>query len=165
MKICVKIGEKELLGTDTHSWTTSHFTWGEGNQETEHVRTITRYLTKISVYVDDMQTYLKMNGLTTEAVMNEIPNPLYHLSLSKLTGFNIKSNNPYPYFRPLSGSLRTISCLEGDFYAYVGTEAGVDDKQRSFYYRRIELVQSCDNLTKVRDIKAYTQEEHEEMYR
>lgn len=162
MKMCLHIGEKVFLGTDTHTWTTSHFTWGEGLQETDHVQSITRYLTEISIYVDDKKAYLDMNGLTTDAVMNEIPTVL---SLGKLTGLNVLSNQPYPTLNPMAGGLRIIPCLSTGFYACIGSEAGVSDKQRSFLYRRIELIQNCDNLTLVRKIKAYTQEQHEEMYR
>lgn len=151
MIICVIIGEKQLLGTETRSWTTSHFTWGEGNQETDHELTITRYLTEISVFVDDVQSYLSMNGLTDDAVLDEIPNPSYYLSLSKLTGLNIKSD--------------ILPRLEGKFFAYVGAEAGANDKQRYFSYRKIELSPSCDGLTLIRKIKAYTTDQHEEVYR
>lgn len=161
MKICVIIGEKKLIGTDTRSWTTSHFTWGEGTQYTDHYETTYHYLTEISVYVDDLQNYLDMNGLTSDADFSEVPT-IY--SLGKLTGLTIQLNQPYPTFSPMAGGLRIIPCLETGWFAYIGTE-GTNDRQRSFIYRKIELTQSCDNMALVRKIKAYTHESEESSYR
>ena len=170
MKICIIFGEREVIDTDTRTWTTSHFTWGEGNQETDHVLTITHYRTNIKIYVDNPKAYSAMKGLTANVDIHEIPSPSSSVGLSKLTGLCIKSNlllNYYPnlYYSPQPVRKKLIPNLDGELYAYIENNNVGNEEQLSFYYRKIELTKFSGEMTLVREINAYTQEQKEETYR
>lgn len=162
MKISVEIGQKKILDSEKKTWRTSRFTWGEGHQETDHVLTTTRYVTRILVFVDDLHAYKEMNGITESAEFNEIP-ALTHYGLRQLTGLKIFSNL-YNSFMYSDRKSYFIPKLEGEMFAYIGKNENSNNNEVSFNYHKIELSELTDNMTLVREIKAYTTETEERSY-
>ena len=158
MIICVKIGERETIKTESHSWTTSRFTWGEGYQETDHVRTTTFFSTTIKLYVDNLDSYVRKNGLTSDLEIGYIPsintNPL---CLSGLTGMMIVSN-----YRPSWTIAAPIPGLSAGLYVYIQDEGQAEN--HSFLYERIKITDCIDNLLLARTIIAKTSEQNEVSY-
>lgn len=153
MNCCILIDEKEVLGEENYSWTTTRFTWGEGYQETEHDETVTRYSTAIKVFVDDLECYKKLNGLTEDAVLDYIPDPNSFTELSSLTGLRFFYNE-YP--RLNLNQDKDIPDLPTGVYVFLG---GIKQNGHgSYYYKRVILCDSPEGMTLVRQLKALTKE-------
>ena len=157
MIICVKIGEREIIKTKSHSWTSSHFTWGEGNQETYHVLTTTFFSTTIKIYVDNIDSYINKKGQTSDLEIDYIPS-INDKRLSDLTGMMIVSNHPYQSW-PSWEKIIPIPALSPGLYAFVND---IQADSHSYIYERIKITDKIDNLFLARTIIARTIETYEE---
>lgn len=166
MIICIKIGTKESIKTESRSWTTSHFVLFEGSEETEHVKTTIYYLTPIEIYVDKLDSYIRCNGQVSEMNIDFVPfitrNAISVSSLSELTGMVVEENLLKGVSGYLGESALLMPKLRAGLYAFIGEDT--NNGCHSFKYERIEFTGRQDGLTLARTIKAITHETIEHSY-
>ena len=156
MIFCVKIGERKTTKTETQTWTTSHFTWGEGSQQRDHMRTITYYTTTIELYVDNIDDYIRKNGQTSDLTIYYIPNISDNpLCLSDLTGMMIVYNFIISSWQTWAQN-SPIAALGAGLYLYIKDDGHAENHK--FVYERIKITDCLDNLILARAITAITSE-------
>ena len=158
MKICIVIGEKNIIRKETRSWTTSHFTWGEGSQVRDHFLTTTHFFTNIEVYVDEPELYLQY-GLTSDEVIDHfdsIPNLKYIGIISLLTGLNLVY---YQDDRSIFTRNSLIPGVEKGILLFLGEEE--HSICHSYSYKKIELVESPEKMVLMRKLKWHSKETEE----
>lgn len=166
MIIYIKIGPKEIIKTESRSWTTSHFVSFEGSEETRHVITTTIYSTPIEIYVDKLDSYIRCNGQVSERNIDFVPfiarNAISVSSLADLTGMMVEEN----LLEGVSGYFEEYALpmpkLRAGFYAFIGEET--NNGCHSYRYERIEFIGRQDGLALARTIKAITHETTEYSY-
>ena len=161
------VSDKKFVRDEVNSWSTFHFTWGEGNQETFHCSTTRYYSTKVDVYTDAPNEYKRLGGLTGECTFKKESNyqPDSNSSIEELTGLQLLStpyNNGFGLQYPVNGHRASLS--EG---LYIPVYSEQKEGLFVFTYKKVEIsnAETGTGMTLVRTVTIETYEEEEKFFK
>lgn len=167
MLICIN-KSKKIISEESRSSISSRFTWGEGNVETETIRTTYNARLILRFYCDNPSIYIKIGGKEGDVAVESQPTSfindqgqdLYEtiknreaLSYAgiKVTSFN-KETSHTSFYNPINEYEEFITFEEASKF---------NDKVNLFNYRIIRIINSYDALVLMRTVTiqySYTRE-------